>query len=124
MSKIFYKGISFTPYEKNKSLVLTNLDLVKQDLLNHIFTRRGERIMMPRFGTRIPDLLMEPLDEITISTIELDLIDVFDYDPRVQLLDLRVLPLFEEKAIIAEADLRYIEMRFEDTFEIRLEFET
>jgi len=80
--------------------------------------------MMPRFGTRIPDLLMEPLDEITISTIELDLIDVFDYDPRVQLLDLRVLPLFEEKAIIAEADLRYIEMRFEDTFEIRLEFET
>lgn len=124
MSKIYYKGISFKPYERNKSFILTNIKLVKQDLLNHIFTRRGERVMMPTFGTRIPDMLMEPLDNNSLSIIELDLLNVFNYDPRVELLDLRVVPIYEEKAIIAEADLRYVELQFEETFDIRLEFET
>lgn len=124
MRKIYYKGISFKPYEKNKRFSLINVEIVKQDLLNHIFTRRGERVMMPRFGTRIPDMLMEPLDVQTLAIIEIDLQDVFNYDPRVELQDLRIIPEYDESTVRAEADLRYVEMNFEETFDIRLEFET
>lgn len=124
MARAFYKGITFNGFDENKSFRRTDVELVKQDLLNHIFTRRGERVMMPTFGTRIPDLLMEPMDNTSIFTIRNDLLEVFNYDPRVNLRSLRVDPLFEERAVVAIAELDYIEMKFTDSFDIRLEFET
>lgn len=124
MKKAFYKGITLRGFDKNKTLRRTEIDLVKQDLLNHIFTRRGERVMMPTFGTRIPDLLMEPLDTTSLFEVRNDLLTVFDYDPRVNLRELRVDPLFEERAIVAIAELDYVELRFTDSLEIRLEFES
>lgn len=123
MDKTFYKGITFKGFEENKNLRRRNVDLVKQDLLNHIFTRRSERVMMPVFGTRIQEMLMEPLDNISLSIIRNDLINVFNYDPRVELLDFEINPIIEERAIVAIAELRYIEMDFIDRFDIRLEFE-
>lgn len=64
---------------------LTELDLVKVNLLNHIFTRRGERIMMPDFGTTIPDMMMEPLTSDLIDELQQQITYVFSYDPRVTL---------------------------------------
>ena len=124
MRKAFYKGITFRGFDENKSFRRTEVELVKQDLLNHIFTRRGERIMMPTFGTRIPDLLMEPMDTTSLFIIRNDLLEVFNYDPRVNLRELRIDPLFEERAVIAIAELDYLELRFTDSFDIRLEFES
>lgn len=124
MRKAFYKGITFRGFDENKSFRRTEVELVKQDLLNHIFTRRGERIMMPTFGTRIPDLLMEPMDNTSLFIIRNDLLEVFNYDPRVNLRELRIDPLFEERAVIAIAELDYLELRFTDSFDIRLEFES
>lgn len=124
MRKAFYKGITFRGFDENKSFRRTEVDLVKKDLLNHIFTRRSERIMMPTFGTRIPDLLMEPMDNTSLFVIRNDLIEVFNYDPRVILRGLRIDPLFEERAVVAIAELDYVELKFTDSFDIRLEFES
>lgn len=123
MTKTYYRGITLRGYDENKSLRRRNVELVKQDLLNHIFTRKGERVMMPMFGTRVPDMLMEPMDARSLSIIRNDLFEVFTYDPRVVLRDLQVVPLFDEKAVVALADLRYIELDFFDRMDIRLEFE-
>ena len=91
-----YKGYSSFEFQKNKSFKLTDVDLVKLDLLNHIFTRKGERVMMPDFGTIIPDLVFDPLDSETLTTIEDELRSVFDYDPRVSLVQLTLEPLYDE----------------------------
>lgn len=123
MSRTLYKGITLRGYGKNKSFRRRNLDLVKQDLLNNIFTRRSERVMKPLFGTRIPDMLMEPMDYNSLAIIETDLLRVFEYDPRVELLDFQLSPLYEERAVVAIVELRYIELNFVDQFDIRLEFE-
>ena len=45
------------------SPVRYDLDLARQDLLNHFNTRKGERIMLPEFGSIVWDMLFEPLDE-------------------------------------------------------------
>jgi len=124
MSKTFYKGISLRDFEYDKNIRRKNVELVKHDLLNHIFTRRSERVMMPVFGTRIQEQLMEPMDDTSMQIILTDLLNVFNYDPRVELRDLEVRPLFSEKSIIAIAELRYLELNFIDQFEIRLEFES
>lgn len=119
-SKIFYKGFSTANWIKKKTFKLNNLDLVKADLLNHIWTEVGERCMMPNFGTRIPTLCFEQNDAITRKIVEDDLKTVFDYDPRVKLLSLNVSSLPNNNAIIALADLLYIEFNVTDVLHIEV----
>lgn len=118
-----YIGFSSKNYERNKSFRLTDIELVKEDLKNHIFTRKNERVKMATFGTRIPDLPFEQLDDITLEVVREDLTTVFNYDPRVQLISLRVIPLYNESAIVAIADLNFIYLNFSDQLDIRIDFQ-
>lgn len=62
-----------------------DLDLARQDLLNHFNTRKGERIMLPTFGSIVWDMLFEPLDDYTIGLIDADVRSIIKNDPRWQL---------------------------------------
>ena len=118
-----YKGISFFRYGYDKSIILEDIDIVKIDLYNHIFTRRGSRVKMPRFGTFIPDALFEPFDDQTIEKIYRDIVYVIEYDPRVELIgDVNVYPLYDQSTLYVTATLRYIELDVTDRFDLNLEF--
>ncbi len=119
---VLYKGISFFRYQYDKSIVMTNIQLVKRDLMNHIFTRKGDRIKMPDFGTRIPDMLFEQMTDDLIFSIETELESVFNYDPRVELINMDVLPFYDKNSLYVVADLRYIELDITDRFDLNLEF--
>lgn len=118
-----YVGYSSYEFMKNKSFTLTDIQLVELDLLNQIYTRRGSRVMMPTFGTLIPDLVFEPLDEETISTIESELITVFQYDPRVTLISLSVVPNYDTNTVTAVAILFYVELNLTQPFQLNIQFE-
>lgn len=122
MTRAIYKGFSTANWRKTRSLQVNNIELVKIDLLNHIYTERGERVMMPGFGTRIPALAFEPNDETSRRIVEEDLTTVFNYDPRVKLMSLNVLPLVDNNAIVAVADLLYVE--FDVRENLRIEVQT
>ena len=64
------------------SPVRYDLDLARQDLLNHFNTRKGERIMLPEFGSIVWEMLFEPLDDYTISLIDADVRAIIKNDPR------------------------------------------
>ena len=121
-NKVYYKGFSTADWGQRRTFSMTGIELVKRDLLNHIYTMKGERLMMPNFGTRIPALAFEPCDDITKSIVEEDLKTVFQYDPRVKVLSLNVYALPSNNAIIAIADLLYIEFNVRD--ELRIEVKT
>jgi len=93
-----------------KGFQLNGKELVIRDLLNHIYTLKGERVMLPDFGTRIPLMAFEPLDQLTLAAVEEDLRQVFDYDPRIELMELAVMALPDNNAIVAFADVRYVEL--------------
>jgi phage baseplate assembly protein W len=61
---------------------LYDLELAKQDLMNHFNTRKGERVMMPEFGSIVWDLLFDPLDNSTINLIDADVRKIIKNDPR------------------------------------------
>lgn len=67
------------------SPVRYDLDLARQDLLNHFNTRKGERIMLPEFGSIVWDLLFDPLDDRTIYLIDQDVRAIIKNDPRWEL---------------------------------------
>ena len=115
-----YSGFSSAGWINSRSFSLSGIDLVKRDLLTHIFTAKGERLMMPDFGTRIPHLVFEPNDAETLGIIREDLEDVFNYDPRVQLLDLNVFSMPDNNAIVALADIFYVELEIRDELKIEI----
>jgi len=119
-----YKGFSSFEFERTGSFKINDVELIKLDLLNHIFTRRGERVMMPRFGTVIPDLVFEPLDEEMLDQLESELRTVFDYDPRVELLDLVVTPNIDGNAVTAAARLLCIELDTIELMNLNIQFES
>ena len=123
MTRGLYRGFSSYEYEKNKTFKINDLELVKLDLLNHIFTRRGERVMMPTFGTRIPDLAFEPLDNVTLDILRNDLLEVFRFDPRVSVLDLVITPNPDANSVSATARLLYIELNLIDDLNLNIVFE-
>lgn len=77
----FYKGFSTLDSTKN-SVKLYDFDLIKQDLMNQLNTRKGERVMNPTFGTIIWDLLFEPLTPEVKQQISEDLNRILTSDPR------------------------------------------
>ena len=123
MARGLYRGYSSYEYEKKRTFKVNDIELVKLDLLNHIFTRRGERVMMPTFGTRIPDLAFEPLDDITLDILRNDLLEVFKFDPRVQVLDLVITPDPDANSVTAVARLLYVELNIVDDLNLNIIFE-
>lgn len=118
-----YKGYSSFEFQKNKSFKLQDIELVKMDLLNHIFTKKGTRVMMPTFGSVIPELVFEPLDQDTLDTIESEVISVINFDPRVELIELKVLPNYDQNAVLVSAMLFFVELEMVDGFELNIQFE-
>ena len=114
-----YKGFSTANWLENRSLVISDIETIKHDLQNHIFTRLGERVMQPGFGTRIPEMAFEPNDEATIKIIRDDVLTVINYDPRVELVSLEVLPIPDNNTIIVLVTVLYIE--FDVQGELRID---
>jgi len=118
--KTLYHGFSSDKWVSTKQFGISNFEVVKQDLYNHIFTAKGERVMMPTFGTRIPLLTFEPNDENTRKIVEDDLRMVVEYDPRVKLLDMQVVSLTDNNAILALVDVLYLEFGVQDMLKIEV----
>ena len=99
---------------------LVDFELVKQDLYNSFLTRRGERIMEPEIGSIIWELIMDPLDEITISAIEDDVRRIISSEPRVSLVDLNLIE--ESYGVTVEVKLNYLNIS-EDYLYVKFERE-
>ena len=81
MATTLYKG--FSTYNRRKKFKLTDFELAKQDLFNHLNTRRGENLADLDFGTIIWDTIFEPMTPEVKTAIQDDLQKVVNYDPRL-----------------------------------------
>jgi phage baseplate assembly protein W len=77
-----YKG--FSTIDQYKKFRLTDLELIKRDLLNHFAIRKGEKLMNSEFGSIIWNILFEPLTADVKALIVEDIQRVVTYDPRVR----------------------------------------
>lgn len=87
--------VGFSTFQENEDLRQTNwtlydLALVKRDLMNHFYTRKGERVMLPGYGCAIWDYLMEPLTEGNRREIEQEVVRVIASETRVELKEMSV----------------------------------
>jgi len=99
-----YKG--FNSLESKKNYKLFDVDLVKQDLINHFYIRKGEKLENPEFGTVIWDMLFEQFTEDVKNIIAKDVEDIINYDPRLAVNEVQIDST--DQGIRIEASITYI----------------
>ena len=81
-----WRGIAYPVRIGDKGLFneASDIELIKGNILQILGTRRGERVMLPLFGSRIPDYIFEPLDHTTCALIRFEAIRAIKmWEPRI-----------------------------------------
>lgn len=92
-------------------------EIIKQDLLNQIYTRKGERLMDPVFGCIVWDLLFENKNESVKNEIRLDLQRIIESEPRVTLQSIQVIE--EEHGYIGFIEIYFKDFRESETLKLQ-----
>lgn len=79
--------------------------------------------MMPTFGTIIPELTFEPLDSDMLDELYAEVKGVLDFDPRVEIIKLKIAPHYDTNSVVVECTLYYVELDTVDDFNLNIYFE-
>lgn len=71
--------------KKKPPFTLTDTDLVKRDILNHLNTKIGEMPGDVKYGTILPYLIMDQLDDFTRRAIVDEVERVLLSEPRIRI---------------------------------------
>jgi phage baseplate assembly protein W len=103
-SSFRYKG--FSSNETKNNFKLYDIELVKRDLMNHFYIRKGEKLENPNFGTIIWDMLFENFTAEVRRLITEDVEQIINYDPRVKVNTLTIDST--DQGIRIQADIVYL----------------
>lgn len=80
-------GFKKNPITKDL-LVRKNEQAVTQSIQNLLQTRFGEKLMDPEVGSKVYEILFEPLDGFSASQLQETIINTIrNYEPRVEIID-------------------------------------
>ena len=103
-SSFRYKG--FSSNETKNNFKLYDIELVKRDLMNHFYIRKGEKLENPNLGTIIWDMLFENFTSEVRRLITEDVEQIINYDPRVKVNALTIDST--DQGIRIQADVVYL----------------
>jgi len=99
-----FRGFSSRAEQSNYKLY--DFELIKQDLINRLSVRKGERVENPEFGTIIYDMLFEPLTSAAKQAVADDITEILNADPRLNATDIIVSEA--NTGISIEATITYV----------------
>ena len=102
--KVTFKGFSSRADKRNYKLY--DFEVAKQDLINRLSIRKGERVENPEFGTIIYDAIFEPFSEALKEAIVEDVTANLNADPRISTEEILVSEA--DKGIAVQATIRYV----------------
>jgi phage baseplate assembly protein W len=129
-NKDFKRSRSFTdilismkknPFTLDASVV-KNDSSIKQAIKNLVLTAPGEKLFSPLIGSKVNRLLFEPLDPFTADTIKDEIINTINqYEPRVQLTEVIVTPIYEGNKLNVSIEYRIVGMPIVETISFVLQ---
>lgn len=99
-----FKG--FSSKATNSNYKLYDFELIKQDLMNRLSIRKGERVENPEFGTIIYDVLFEPLTDAVKQAVADDIAQNLNADPRISTEEILVSE--SDHGIAVQATITYV----------------
>jgi hypothetical protein len=118
-----FKGYSSLAGEFSEP-ALFDKELARRDLLNHFYTRKGERLMAPLYGSVIWDILFEPMTETNQEIIFADAQRIVGQDPRWKLKEAQLRSDTNGQAIYLDMLLTYVPTTSEETLTVAFETNT
>ncbi len=115
--QVTFKG--FSSRAENRNFKLYDFEVAKQDLINRLSVRKGERVENPEFGTIIYDAIFEPFTEQLKDAIVEDITANLNADPRISTEDIRVSEA--DKGIAIQATITYVPLNI--TEKLRFNFD-
>ena len=101
---VTFKGFSSKADKQNFKLY--DFECAKQDLINRLSIRKGERVENPEFGTIIYDAIFEPFTEALKDAILEDVTANLNADPRIATEEILVTEA--DKGIAIQATITYV----------------
>ena len=114
---ITFKGFSSKADKQNFKLY--DFECAKQDLINRLSVRKGERVENPEFGTIIYDAIFEPFTEDLKDAIVEDITANLNADPRISTQEILVTEA--DKGIAIQATITYVPLNI--TEKLRFNFD-
>lgn len=108
-TKTFVGFSTLAEQSGRRSWALYDIELIKRDLLNHFYTRLGERVMRPDFGCSIWDYVMEPNVEQVRYEIVAECERIVRLDQRLDVRDIRLFQKDHTVMVIMELIYRPFE---------------
>lgn len=109
-----YKG--FNSNQQKTGFKQYDIDLVKQDIVNHFHIRKGEKLENPDFGTIIWDLLFENFTPEVKKLIADDVERIINYDPRISVNS--VIVDSTDQGIRIEAEIVYLPFNISERMQL------
>ena len=81
-----YKGIAYPVQLGQKGIFRVDSDiaLIEGNIIQILGTHKGERVMLPEFGSNIRKFIHEPLDHITCALLRVEIFDAIKrWEPRI-----------------------------------------
>jgi phage baseplate assembly protein W len=103
-STVTFKG--FSSKAERQNFKVYDFECAKQDLINRLSVRKGERVENPEFGTIIYDALFEPLTDALKEQITEDITENLNADPRIA--SEEILVQEADHGIAIQATIRYV----------------
>jgi phage baseplate assembly protein W len=116
-NSVTFKGFSSRADQKNFKLY--DFEVAKQDLINRLSIRKGERVENPEFGTIIYDAIFEPFTEALKDAIVEDITANLNADPRISTEEILVSEA--DKGIAIQATITYVPLNI--TEKLRFNFD-
>ena len=114
---VTFKGFSSRADKKNFKLY--DFEVAKQDLINRLSIRKGERVENPEFGTIIYDALFEPFTDALKDAIVEDITANLNADPRISTEEILVSEA--DKGLAIQATITYVPLNI--TEKLRFNFD-
>tara|TARA_B100000927_G_C16277410_1_gene394086 strand:+ start:244 stop:663 length:420 start_codon:yes stop_codon:yes gene_type:complete len=119
--KDFSVNFAKNPFTDDLSIV-NNDNSIKQAVKNIILTAPGEKPFQPLVGSRVSQLLFEPLDAFTADTIAEEITTTIkQYEPRVRLTNVDVTPIFEGSKLNVSIEYKIVGLPIVETIEFVLQ---
>ena len=114
---IVFKG--FSSRAENQNFKLYDFECAKQDLINRLSVRKGERVENPDFGTIIYDCLFEPFTEALKDQILEDITANLNADPRLSTEEILVTQ--EDHGIAIQATIKYLPLDITEKLQFKFD---
>jgi len=104
INNVTFKG--FSSRAERQNFKVYDFECAKQDLINRLSVRKGERVENPEFGTIIYDVLFEPFTDRIKQAVTEDITENLNADPRIATENIVVQEA--DHGILIQATLTYV----------------